>query len=193
MIRKSTSDYCRDDVFMIENYQEAIESDEMYECHHRLESHDSNGNIRPVFLLKKELVALDMYYNRPADELIFLKQKEHRSLHSKNTSKFSNKTNFINGGKKTRFKEGNNPWNKGGKLSTEEKEKISNTVRKTCSDPEWKKAHSEKIKNSIKFKEAMKNRIIPKGRHWYNNGLLNKLDFECPEGFVKGKIRRGDK
>ena len=183
MIRKSTSDYCRDDVSMIENYQEAIESDEMYECHHRLESHDSNGNIRPVFLLKKELVALDMYYNRPADELIFLKQKEHKSLHYKNT-------NFINGGKKTRFKEGNNPWNKGKARTIEEKEKISNTIRKTCSDPEWKKAHSEKIKNSIKFKEAMKNRI--KGRHWYNNGLLNKIDFECPEGFVKGRIRRGE-
>lgn len=28
MIRKSTSDFCRDDVSMIENYQEAIESDE---------------------------------------------------------------------------------------------------------------------------------------------------------------------
>lgn len=25
-----------------------------------------------------------------------------------------------------------------------------------------------------------------KGKHWYNNGKINKFCYECPEGFVKG-------
>lgn len=27
-----------------------------------------------------------------------------------------------------------------------------------------------------------------KGKHWFTNGEINKLCFECPEGFVKGRI-----
>ena len=27
-----------------------------------------------------------------------------------------------------------------------------------------------------------------KGKHWFTNGEINKLCFECPDGFVKGRI-----
>jgi hypothetical protein len=35
-----------------------------------------------VNITVEELKALDMYYNRPAEELIWLRNKEHSKLHS---------------------------------------------------------------------------------------------------------------
>jgi hypothetical protein len=49
--------------------------------HHRLETHNSEGFLRTVQLSKEELIALDMYYNRPAEELIWLKAGIHRTVH----------------------------------------------------------------------------------------------------------------
>lgn len=69
---------------LIENYNEAIaDNTQTWDCHHKLETHNSDGNKRIVELSKKELIALDMYYNRPPDELIFLTTKEHHFLHRK--------------------------------------------------------------------------------------------------------------
>lgn len=28
------------------------------------------------------------------------------------------------------------------------------------------------------------------GMHWFNNGIENKMAFECPEGFVKGRLKK---
>lgn len=70
----------------IENYAFAISDDKrMWECHHRLETHFSDGTPRPrnAQLSKEELIALGMYYNRPAEELIFLTKPEHRKLHNR--------------------------------------------------------------------------------------------------------------
>ena len=41
-----------------------------WDRHHRLETHNSDGERRLVNLTVDELKALDMYYNRPAEELI---------------------------------------------------------------------------------------------------------------------------
>ena len=68
----------------IENYEKAKADDfKNWECHHRLETHNSDGERRLVDITRKELMALDMYYNRPAEELIFLKHSEHQFLHHK--------------------------------------------------------------------------------------------------------------
>lgn len=53
-----------------------------WHIHHRLETHTSNGNIRLISISKDELIALDMYYDRPANELIFMKSSDHISLHN---------------------------------------------------------------------------------------------------------------
>ena len=65
--------YCSEDISLIENYYEAINSDEVWDCHHRLEI---ELNKTP-----KELQKLNLYYNRPAKELIFLTHSEHSRLH----------------------------------------------------------------------------------------------------------------
>lgn len=52
-----------------------------------------------------------------------------------------------------------------------------------------------------KSKKTMRDKLSKKlsgsknpafGRHWYNNGTINVYvkDTECPEGFVKGLLRR---
>ena len=73
--------YCRQPE-LIENYSKAIaDNSEIWACHHRLETHNSNGERRLVDILGAELIALDLYYDRPPEELIFLTQSEHMRLH----------------------------------------------------------------------------------------------------------------
>lgn len=73
--------YCRQPE-LIENYSKAIaDNSEIWACHHRLETHNSDGERRLVDILGTELIALDLYYDRPPEELIFLTQSEHMRLH----------------------------------------------------------------------------------------------------------------
>lgn len=76
--------FCNEDISNIENYEEAIKSDKLYLCHHRLETHFSNGTPRPANaqLVSEELEALGMYSKRPASELIFLTRSEHAKIHN---------------------------------------------------------------------------------------------------------------
>lgn len=57
---------------------------QVWECHHRLETHFSDGTKRPrnAFLSTAELIALGMYYNRPSEELVFITKSKHMSLHN---------------------------------------------------------------------------------------------------------------
>ena len=73
--------YCND-YTNIENYEKALKDKFVGWClHHRLETHTSDGERRLVDITAKELIALDMYYHRPASELILMKNIEHRRLH----------------------------------------------------------------------------------------------------------------
>lgn len=73
--------YCRHPE-LIENYNKAIaDTTQIWDVHHRLETHNSDGEKRLVQLTSKELKALDMYFDRPPEELIFLTKEEHRTLH----------------------------------------------------------------------------------------------------------------
>lgn len=55
---------------LIENYQDATKDEnELWIPHHRLENKYSY----------KELISLGLYYNRPAEEFIFIKDSEHRN------------------------------------------------------------------------------------------------------------------
>ena len=72
--------YCKD-YENIENYEKAKADDfKNWECHHRLETHNYDGERRLIDIKAAELKALGMYYNRPADELIFLRKGEHTAL-----------------------------------------------------------------------------------------------------------------
>ena len=118
----------------IENYEKAKKDNFVgWHCHHRLETHTSDGERRLVDITAAELIALGMYYHRPAEELIFLPRSEHEA------------------------------YRKG-------------------------KHHSEEARK--KMSEAKKGKNIwTKGMHWYNNGKINTVAKECPEGFTPGMLR----
>lgn len=81
MIGKQTiKKYCCEDISLIENFDIAVNSPDKWDCHHRKEI--ENGRIVSV----KELKEQGLYYNRPAEELIFLSKIEHMSLHHKGKS-----------------------------------------------------------------------------------------------------------
>lgn len=65
--------YCCQNISLIENYEEAIINEKRYCCHHK------NG----LNVSKEELIEKGLYYNRPANELIFLEIGEHIKLHNK--------------------------------------------------------------------------------------------------------------
>ena len=74
--------YCKD-YENIENYEAAKKDNfKCWECHHRLQTWTSDGDRRAVDISAAELQALGMYWNRPAEELIFLRKVEHDSLHN---------------------------------------------------------------------------------------------------------------
>ena len=145
--------YCKD-YENIENYDKALADNfKGWDCHHRLETHNSDGERRLVDITRDELKALDMYYDRPASELIFIKHSEHQFLHQK-----------------------------GRKRSDEAKNKMSEAW-------DYNKHFTEEARR--RMSEAAKGKNIwSKGMHWFNNGKINTMAKECPEGFVPGRIKK---
>ena len=77
---RKTKRFCKDDITKIKNYNEAInDKDNIWHCHHLLELTLDNEPALSV----KDLIRMNMYYNRPYFELIFLNPKAHHSLHNK--------------------------------------------------------------------------------------------------------------
>lgn len=77
MIGKNLSSICCEDLSLIENYEEAInDKEKTWHCHHRLETDKK--------LTADYLIEHNLYYNRPANELIFLTPADHNTIHHKN-------------------------------------------------------------------------------------------------------------
>ena len=68
--------YCNGDISKIENYDKAVaDKENIWHCHHRSE-------ILPCGNFSRDtLKRYDIYYNRHAEELIFLTKSEHLKLH----------------------------------------------------------------------------------------------------------------
>lgn len=80
MIPQNAYSYCKDDISKIENYEKAVnDNTQMYEIHHRNEL-TLDGKFAHT---KEDLIRMNMYYDRPCNELIFLTKAEHTSLHMK--------------------------------------------------------------------------------------------------------------
>jgi hypothetical protein len=90
MISKNIKHLCLN-YTQIENYNEAInDMNETWHCHHRLEINDDYINTR------EDLKLMNLYYNRPPEELIFLKCVDHIKLHQNNfqTARYSEEMDF---------------------------------------------------------------------------------------------------
>ena len=167
--------YCKD-YQNIENYEKAKADNFKGWCiHHRLETHNSDGERRLVDIAAAELQALGMYYNRPAAELIFLTISEHSMLHAKGKK----------GSEETKLKMSTS--HKGKKFSEEHREALSEAHR---GEKHYMYGKRHSIEVNEKISKALKGRPSQnKGKHWYNNGKICVRANECPDGFVPGMLR----
>ena len=185
----------------IENYEKAAADNFKGWCvHHRLETHNSDGERRLVDITVAELQALDMYYNRPAEELIFLTSSEHSILHNKGEShpmygkhhsdESKKKMSEVRKGKpKTEeWRKRIGEANKGKKMSEEARRKMSEARKGKHLSEEHKKKIGEASRN---MSEETRNKLsaVTKGTRWFNNGKISKRAFECPDGFTPGRLR----
>lgn len=161
--------YCKN-YTEIENYDEALtDTTQTWICHHRLETHNSDGEKRSVDISRAELIVLDMYYNRPPEELIFLNCFDHNSLHHKGCNHWKGRKHSENS--KRKISESRKGIGKGIPKSEEHKKKISESNMGKFVPPET-------------CKKISKSRV---GRHWFTNGIENKFCYECPNGYWKGR------
>ena len=78
---------------------------------------------------------------------------------------------------------------KGKQLSEETKKKLSEAHKGKHPSKETRKKLREAKKNMSE--ETRKKLSLQKtGRHWFNNGKISITRFECPDGFVPGRIPR---
>lgn len=167
--------FCKDDYTKIENYELAKADNFKDWCiHHRL-ALTLDGEFAHT---REDLIRMNMYYNRPYFELIFMKRSEHQILH--------NKIRKV-GGWKLCFTE-------------EHKKKISESMkgntnsRGTIATAATRYKISKSLKKSSKFREFMKwqgerNTMNFTGRHWYNDGVNNFFIFDkdAKDNYIKGR------
>lgn len=216
MVSKLSYAYCCEDISLIENYEEAINSKERYNCHHRLETHDENGLLRDVPITSSKLIEMNLYYNRPAKELIFLTLSEHQKIHHSSKvyrGMMSKRMSERIVSKETRDKQASYLWYTNGVIEIRAKNCPEGFRRGKLPFP---KSHSENMskgkKGSKWYNDGKKNILtkdcpegfVPgrlqlgyylthKGTQWYNNGKVSIQSFECPEGFVPGFLINKDK
>lgn len=167
MINKyNISKYCSEDISKIENYEQAVNSKEMWDCHHRLEIQGDN------ILSRNELINQNLYYDRPSKELIFLTRSEHMILHNKNQTletkiKMSETCKFRFAGKNNPMygRRGKDSPNFGKKRSEESRKRMSEAQKgekhplfgkRGKDNPNFGRHHSEETK--LKLREAWKRR-----------------------------------
>ena len=153
---ETVEQYCSEDITKIENYYIAVaDQTQTWICHHKLEFQNGHENS------KKFLITNNLYYYRPANELVFMTKSEHNRLHFCGKPK-SDITRL--------------------KISASQKGKPkSATARANMSKARRKwtptKEHMQKVHAAVK------------GKHWYNNGVIQLRANECPDGFVKGRLK----
>ena len=171
--------YCKD-IENVENFEKAkTDNFKGWHCHHRLETHTSDGERRLVDISMDELKALGMYYNRPAEELIFLTSSEHNAFNKGRPGPNKGKKFSEEARRKMAEAKKGKPSNKKGK-------KLSEEARRKMSESQKGKHLSEETRRKMRAANRIKNI----GRQWYNNGKINKRCYECPDGFVPGMLRK---
>lgn len=102
--------YCRDPISNIEGYDEALNDlDHKYVIHHRLETCKRNRKTGK-FDIKRDpseyvdrdtLKAFGLYFNRPANELVYMRYDEHSRLHTSGRG-FGTRKDYNKGKRRTK-------------------------------------------------------------------------------------------
>lgn len=157
---------------LIENYDKAIaDKTQTWICHHRLETYTSDGERRFIDIRPEELIALDMYFHRPPNELIFLTKEEHNTLHSKgkhpsveSRTKMSMAAKSVKHTQEWNKKVGESQKKYWDNVSSEEREKRAKTYSE-AQKKWWAEHHEAKVKSEetrYRMSEAAKKRETAK-------------------------------
>ena len=99
----------------------------------------------------------------------------------------------------SKARKGKEPWNKGksGIYSEETLHKIrmANTGKKQSEETKEKRrmlmqGNKYNLGKTRSEEDKRKRSESRKGKHLYNNGIINVLAYQCPEGFIKGKLKK---
>ena len=163
--------FCSEPLELVENYQQAKADNFAGWCiHHRLEIQPDGTRMS-----RQELKDKNLYYGRPASELVFMRRGEHTTLH------WLGKHHSVETHQKM------SESHKGKHHSEEIRKKIAESKKGKHHSAEARKKISEcRIgKHYPKLSEVKKGLHL----HWYNNGVKSILAKTCPEGFVPGRIK----
>ena len=163
--KKNWKSYCSEPLELVENYKQA-EADgfEGWCLHHRLEIQPDGTRVS-----LQELIDQNLYYGRPASELVFMKVCEHATLH--------NKDKVISTETRKKMSEAL----KGKQFSAEHRKKLSEALSGE-NHPLFGKHHSEETRQKMSE--------VHKGKLWWNNGISSKRSRECPgEGWKRGMLK----
>ena len=161
----------------------------MWQCHHR----------RETIFSRKDLIEIGEYYNRPACELIFLTPLEHYRLHylgKHHSAEARKKMSEAHKGKPSGMKDKHHSAETCKKISDalsgennplfgkHRSETVRRKISEACKGKRFSESHRKKLS------EALIGNKRHLGKHWYNNSVISVLARECPEGFVKGMIKK---
>ena len=168
---KHAKKICREDITLIKNYEQAItDESQIWDCHH----------INELTFTRQELIKQNMYYYRPANELVFLTRSEHKKLHltvCAGADEYKQKLSESLKGRKfsdehrrniSESNKGQTPWNKGSKLkplSDEHKRKIS----------EYRKGKPSGMKGKHASEETKRKQSEAQKRRWNNYATTNHV------------------
>lgn len=128
--------FCCEDPSKIYGYNEAIaDKDKIWHLHHCL----------GLVWSKEKLIEMGLYYNQPAERLMFVTPSEHLKLHYLVDEERKQKISSANKGKL--HPTGKPAWNRGKSMSEESRKKLSNSLKGKTSPNKGKHFSEETRKN----------------------------------------------
>lgn len=205
---QNPQNYICEKLFESENTQEVLD----FETNQIIDSKESNLCLNKTFYKNNHLYPTGHAWNKgrkmTADELkdhsnrmkaTMNKESTRKKLSESHKGKDYNKGHKHSEETKRKIREKralqDMSYRKGVKMAEETKKKISETVKKSFTPerrvfqsslhkgkPSWNKGIPMSEEARKKLSEANK------GKKWYNNGIISKCLFECPEGWKPGRI-----